>query len=164
MHSARWKWKKKGDALDLMVFLAAALSRCDFLVSNGGSFLNIPQYFCSGWSLFSWKWSFPFNTNLCIVVTTFEEKSGVWSSFHWSAMFKIIWTNLAVFAHFKMNLQKLFLQALSRLLLHFDFLERKNLFAKIDLTLKYVVLWHNSLNIDGHYHIPKLCIFHFSPY
>ena len=140
MHSARWKWKKKGDALDLMVFLAAALSRCDFLVSNGGSFLNIPQYFCSGWSLFSWKWSFPFNTKFCIVVTTFEGKSGVWSSFHWSAMFKIIWTNLAVFAHFKMNLQKLFLQALSRLLLHFEFLERKNSFAKIDLTLKYVVL------------------------
>ena len=119
---------------------SCSLSRCDFLVSNGGSFLNIPQYFCSGWSLFSWKWSFSFNTKFCIVVTNFEGKSGVWSSFHWSAMFKIIWTNLAVFAHFKMNLQKLFLQALSRLLLHFDFLERKNSFAKIDLTLKYVVL------------------------
>ena len=53
---------------------------------------------------------------------------------------------------------------MSRFLLHFHFLERKNDFTKINPILKYVVLWHNYLNIDGHYHIPKLRIYHFSPY
>ena len=118
-----------------------------------------PRYFLSGWWLLTLELSF--NTNLGIIVITFEEKSEDWSNIYWPAMFKMIWTTLGVFAHLKCfpfsrwTYRNCF-QALSRFLLHSHSLDRKNPFAKIDPIFKYVVLWHNDLNIDDHYDIPKL--------
>ena len=69
---------------------------------------------------------------------------------------------LGMFSFFQTNLQKLCLKDLSRFLIHFHSLESKYAFAKIDLLLKYMVLWHNNPNIHYHYHISLMHIFYFS--
>ena len=71
-------------------------------------------------------------------------------------------SSLGMFSFLELNLQRLCLLTLSRFLLHFHSLERKNAFAKIDPILKYEVLRHNDLNTDVH--IPKLHICLFSPF
>ena len=142
------------DALDLMVFLVAALS----LVMIFRSAMLLPfSIFFSGWRLFSRSWSFSSKTNLGIIVITLKGKVGVWSSFYWPAIFKMIWTNLDVFAYLKRFLLSRWIYGT----LFTSFVQVFTLFSffgekqRIDLILKYVVLWHNDLNVDGHYHIPK---------
>ena len=142
------------DALDLMVFLVPALSLVMILRSP----MLLPfSIFFSGWRLFSWSWSFSSKTNLGIIVIILEGKVGVWSSFYWPAIFKMIWTNLDVFAYLKRFLLSRWIYGT----LFTSFVQVFTLFSffgekqRIDLILKYVVLWHNDLNVDGYYHIPK---------
>ena len=144
-----------------MVFLTAALSLAVIIWSV---ILFSSSIFSFG---LPWSWGFPFNTKPIIIVITLAKKGGVWSSFYWPAIFKMIWTNFGVFAHFKCFLfpdesTKTLFTSFVRVFTLSSFLERKNAFALIHTILKYVVLRHNNLNIDGHYHMIKLRICHFS--
>ena len=135
------KMEKVGNVLDLIVFLAAAPS----LVVIFWSLIWFPPlYSLSSWWLYSWSTSFHFNTKLGIVVINLEEIGGVWSSFYWYAIFKMIWTNLGAFPHlecFRFS-RSIYKNSVYKLCPGFYFIfilwREKNAFAKIDPILKYV--------------------------
>ena len=105
--------------------------------------------------------SFPFNINFSVI--SLKEKVRIWCSFYWPAIFKMIWTNLGTFSQLecfffffwaKWSKEALFFSLVNVFTSFWIFGEKKRV-SKINPILKYAVLWHSSLNIDGCYYSPN---------